>query len=82
MQPPVEHLNENVWGALQQNVNNMLAYALFGGREKVQQKLKTFLEMTQADEIMATSHIYDHQKRVESYRLFSEIMQEIQLISD
>jgi len=77
MQPPVEHLNENVWGALQRDVNNMLAYALIGGREKVQQKLRTFLEMTQADEIMATSHIYDHQKRVGSYRIFSQIMQEI-----
>jgi alkanesulfonate monooxygenase SsuD/methylene tetrahydromethanopterin reductase-like flavin-dependent oxidoreductase (luciferase family) len=78
MQQPDEQFDESALGFFQHDVNQMLAYALIGGRKKVKQKLKTFLEMTQADEIMATSHIYDHQKRVNSYRMFSEIMVGIQ----
>ena len=74
MQPPVDHLNENVWGMFQRDVGHMLTYALIGSRETVSQKLEEFMSLTHADEIMVTSHIYDHQERVKSYQRFAEVV--------
>ena len=33
-----------------------------------------FVQQTGIDEIMATSHIYDHQAKLNSYRLFAEAL--------
>lgn len=77
MQPPVDNLNENVWGIYKRDVDYMLTYALIGGKGSVSEKLADFMSLTEADEIMLTSHIYDHKKRVQSYRLFSEIVREL-----
>lgn len=77
MQPPVDNLNENVWGIYKRDVDYMLTYALIGGRESVSEKLTDFISLTEADEIMVTTHVYDHEKRVQSYRLFSEIAREL-----
>lgn len=77
MQPPVDNLNENVWGIYKRDVDYMLTYALIGGKESVSKKLADFISLTEADEIMLTSHLYDHEKRVHSYRLFSEIVKEL-----
>lgn len=56
----------------------MLKYAFVGSKESVKQKTKTFLEQTKVDELMVASHIYNQQDRVRSYRIFSEIMGELQ----
>jgi luciferase family oxidoreductase group 1 len=77
MQPPNDQLDESAWGTFQRDINQMLTYALIGGRDKIRQNLKAFLELTQADEIMATSHIYDHQTRIRSFKIFSEIMDDL-----
>ncbi|TDE17198.1 LLM class flavin-dependent oxidoreductase [Dyadobacter psychrotolerans] len=77
LQPPVESM-ENIWSMQEEYaVNQMLSYSFIGGKEKLKQKISTFLDQTQVDEVMATSHIFDHTARVESYRLFSQILQEI-----
>ena len=77
MQPPSVEEKKEGWGFFQHDIDKMLAYALIGGRETVRQRLHDFLELTQADEIMTTSHLYDHQTRVESLKIFSEIMKEL-----
>lgn len=52
----------------------MLKYAFIGSRETVKQKTAEFLKQTGVNEIMVASHIYHHEDRVKSYRIFSEIM--------
>jgi alkanesulfonate monooxygenase SsuD/methylene tetrahydromethanopterin reductase-like flavin-dependent oxidoreductase (luciferase family) len=54
-------------------VNQMLAYSFIGGPATIKKEMAAFLEKTGVDEVMATSHIYDHQARIHSYKLFSEI---------
>lgn len=76
MQPPSEEEKKEGWGFFQHDIDKMLAYALIGGRETVKKRLQAFRELTQADEIITTSHLYDHQIRVESLRIFSEIVNE------
>lgn len=74
MQPPGDPSQTSAWGIFQREIDQMLTYALIGGRDSIGENLKAFLELTQADEIMITSHIFDHQTRVESFKIFSEIM--------
>jgi alkanesulfonate monooxygenase SsuD/methylene tetrahydromethanopterin reductase-like flavin-dependent oxidoreductase (luciferase family) len=50
----------------------MLTYSFIGSQEKIKSKLSDFISDTGVNEVMATSHIYDHDARVRSYRLFAE----------
>ena len=76
LQPPVESMDE-IWGIQEEHaVSQMLAYSFIAGPEKLKQRISKFLEQTQVDEIMATSHIYDHQARIRSYQIFSQVMRE------
>ena len=80
LQPPVDSMND-IWNMQEEYaVNQMLAYSFIGGPEKLKKKLKAFLEQTQVDEIMATSHIFSHESRLESYRIFSQVVQEINAV--
>lgn len=77
MQEPVEmdqHLRELVQNPAFQR---MLKYAFVGSKETVKQKTSGFLSKTEVDEIMVASHIYHHEDRLNSYRIFSEIMNEL-----
>lgn len=79
MQPPMEFTPE-----LRELLNNpafyrMLKYAFVGSKETVYHKTEKFLRDTGANEIMVASHIYDHNDRIKSYQIFSEIMNELQL---
>jgi alkanesulfonate monooxygenase SsuD/methylene tetrahydromethanopterin reductase-like flavin-dependent oxidoreductase (luciferase family) len=79
MQPPTEMTRE--LQELSQNpaFQRMLQYALVGSKETVEQKTKDFLQKTGVNELMAASHIYHHGDRVNSYRIFSEIMKGIEV---
>lgn len=74
LQPPVESM-ANIWSVFEEGaVMEMLAYSFIGGKEKIHAKLSEFVLDTGINEIMATSHIYDHQARLKSFRLFAEAL--------
>ena len=74
LQPPVENMDE-IWDEMEEAaVNQMLAVSFIGGPEKISAQLQSFLAQTQVDEIMVTSHIYNHQARLNSYQLFADII--------
>ena len=77
VQPPEEPTEELM--SLMQNpaFERMLKYAFIGSKETVKQKTIDFLNETGVDEIMVVSHFYDHKDRLTSYRLFADIMKEI-----
>ena len=58
-------------------VHQMLKYTFYGSKETVKEQVETFLEETQADELIAVTNVYDAQDRVRSYQLFAEIMDEL-----
>jgi luciferase family oxidoreductase group 1 len=78
MQPPVDQLPDN-WPYYQAAVEQMTACSLIGSKTKTKEDLKELLKLTKADEIMAVTHIYDHQSRVESFRIFAETVHEMML---
>ena len=77
MQPPTEMTDE--LRAMQQHpsVQHMLKYTFVGNKDTVKQKVKAFIEETQIDELIVVTNIYDGNDRITSYRLFAEIMQEL-----
>lgn len=74
LQPPVEDMDE-IWDPMEeQAVNQMLAVAFIGGPATLATQMRSFLAQTQIDEVMVTSHIYDHEARLRSYELFAEVL--------
>lgn len=73
MPPPVEDMSE-IWNSGEEAaIAKMMRYSFVGSRETIEEKLTDFISETGVDEIMVVSHIYDHDKRMRSYELLSEI---------
>ena len=77
MQPPVPMDEELRELAANPAFQRMLKYAFVGSKEKVKEQTSQFLKQTGVNEVMVASHIYHHRDRLESYRIFSEIMKEL-----
>lgn len=77
MQPPIEPNAETRALFQHPGLQRMLKYAFIGSRETVKQKTAEFIKSTGVDEVMAVSHIFDPNYRINSFRIFGEIMQEI-----
>lgn len=77
MQPPVEMTQELRELAANPAFQRMLKYAFIGSKESVKQKTSEFLKQTGVNEVMVASHIFDHEDRLRSYKIFSEVMNEI-----
>ena len=77
LQPPTEMTSDFRALMNNQTLYDMLRYSFVGDKERVKAKTLDFLKRTGVNEIMAVSNMYDHQTRVNSYRIFGEIMQEI-----
>ncbi|MFQ3546676.1 LLM class flavin-dependent oxidoreductase [Halobacillus rhizosphaerae] len=74
LQPPVENMEE-IWTAQEKAaLEQQLGSSIIGSPETVKKELQEFLDRTQADEMMVISQIYDHQARLRSYEIISEIV--------
>ncbi|WP_018613560.1 LLM class flavin-dependent oxidoreductase [Segetibacter koreensis] len=79
LQPPVKNMDE-IWSDHEKAaILQMMQYTFIGKPETVKGKLQRFLDETQADEIMITSHIYDHKARMNSYEIVAELWKEKEL---
>lgn len=77
IQPPVDTM-DGYWTPMEKaQLEHSLAYAVVGSAKSVQAQIARFVEFTNADELMITAQIYDHDARVHSYELaaHSEIME-------
>ncbi|SKB73945.1 hypothetical protein SAMN05660776_2739 [Salegentibacter holothuriorum] len=74
MQPPEDFTDEHRQILAHPGFQRMLKYAFIGNPETIKEKTEAFIKETGVNEIMAVSHIYDHQDRLRSFEIFSEIM--------
>ena len=58
-------------------VESRLSAAAIGGPETVRQKLERLLRATGADELIFTSDLYDHDRRLRSFEIAAEAMKAI-----
>jgi luciferase family oxidoreductase group 1 len=67
--PPVDDMDE-IWSPMEKAmVLQKLRYTFIGNQAEIEEKLKNFQEKFNVDELIINSHIYDHQKRLESYEI-------------
>jgi len=73
LRPPVKSMT-GLWDEAEKYaVQSMLKYSFIGSAESVEAQLNTFLQETGVDEIMVTTHLYDHAARLRSYEIVSQI---------
>ncbi|CAG2534330.1 group 1 [Maribacter dokdonensis] len=77
MQPPVPMTSDLRELSKNPSVQQMLKYSFIGGKETVKKQVQQFINDTQVDELIAVTNIYDGKDRIKSYRLFAEIMKEL-----
>jgi luciferase family oxidoreductase group 1 len=72
LSPPVDpsDIDPLEEAALQQ----MIRYSFIGGPQKLAMELQRFLDVTQADELMISSPIFDHQSRLKSYKIIGDLI--------
>ncbi|SDR96476.1 luciferase family oxidoreductase, group 1 [Polaribacter sp. KT25b] len=79
VQPPIP-MNDELREVMQNpQVHQMLKYSFIGSKATVKAKVKEFIAETDVDELIAVTNIYDGKARVHSYKLFAEIMKELNL---
>lgn len=71
--PPVQDMGK-IWNPMEEaHISHMMQYSFVGSKETVARKLGTFINDTGIDELIVVSHIFDHQKRLKSFELLSQI---------
>lgn len=75
LQPPVDDITELASSYELNALQQQLGSSIVGSQQTVKEKLKTFLEESQADEIMAIAQVFDHKARLRSYEILAEITQ-------
>jgi luciferase family oxidoreductase group 1 len=72
---PVEDMDD-IWNPMEKAmVLKMLKFSFIGDENEIAEKLSDFQELYQVDELMITSHVYDHQKRLNSYKIMKQAAQ-------
>ena len=77
MEAPFEMTDEFRAVIQQPGLQQMAKYAFIGSKETVKKQIKAFMETTQVDEIIAVTNVYSSQDRIKSYKLFADIMREL-----
>jgi luciferase family oxidoreductase group 1 len=72
--PPVESM-EGIWTIYEEEaIKQMLRYSFIGGPETIRKDLSAFIAKYQVNEVMATSHIFDHSEKLKSYEIFAGVL--------
>ena len=77
MQPPMEMTQELKELSNHPAVMEMLRFSFVGSKETVKDQIDVFLKRTNADELIAVTNIFHVNDRIKSYKLFAEIMTEL-----
>lgn len=71
-EPDEDFMDPMEEAALQQ----MIKYSFIGSPEKVKKELNSFIEISQIDELMVTTAVYEHQARLHSYEILGQLNKE------
>jgi luciferase family oxidoreductase group 1 len=71
--PPIEDIDSFAAPHERAGADHALLYSFVGARQKVEEGLVGFLELTQADELIVTGHIHSHEARLRSFEIAAQI---------
>ncbi|HEX5885446.1 MAG TPA: LLM class flavin-dependent oxidoreductase [Pyrinomonadaceae bacterium] len=73
LQPPIDDI-EDYWTAAEKRLaSRMLKHSIVGSPETVRNGLQDFVELTNADELMLVTSLYDHPARIRSYEFIADV---------
>lgn len=75
--PPVPGYFDNLAPELREMLRGIFAFSAIGAPQKVKERLAQLIHETQADELIISGHIFDHDARLESYRLAAEVLRQL-----
>ena len=74
LKPPVEAM-EGLWSQAEEDyVRSRFRLSARGGPEKIRSELLKMAEITDADELIVTSGIFDQKKRFRSFEIISQVL--------
>ncbi len=71
---PVRDYSQTLQPADRALLAGVLSCSAIGSRARVRDELHAFIDATQPDELMIASMMYDHEARLRSYRIVSEVL--------
>lgn len=71
--PPVDDIEQRLDPQDRALLQSMLSVSVAGSRDTVRRWLDTFAARTGADELIITSHVFDHAARVRSFEILAEV---------
>lgn len=74
---PVAFKNEDIIGREKAIVKEMGALTVIGTKEEAKKQIERLSSKVHFDELMVNSYVYDEEKWLKSYHLFSEVMQDL-----
>ncbi len=80
--PPIEGFHATLGAQEKAMIDNWVMCSAVGSPARVKERMAQFLEHTGADELMCVSAIYDHDKRLKSFRLTAELAAELEQTQD
>ncbi len=74
---PIDDI-ETYWSpAEKERASHMLTYAAVGSPDTVRERLRKFIALTAADEVMIAGQIFDHAARLRSFEIVAEVMKSL-----
>jgi len=75
--PPVDDIDD-VWNSMEKaHVLRMLRYSFIGSAASLKNQIAEFQELFDVDELMITSHIYEHEAKLRSCEIFRNVVDEL-----
>lgn len=74
LQPPALLPNVFQQPEVQHALHGMTAYTFAGDKDTLHQKLSAFIDATEVNELMITSHIYDIDAKLKSFSIIKDVM--------
>ncbi|MGB8954415.1 MAG: LLM class flavin-dependent oxidoreductase [Tumebacillaceae bacterium] len=74
LQPPVDNMDDYWTDYEKAALVSKIGGSIIGSPETVQKQLQAFLDKTQADEMIVNAQTYDHQARLHSYEIVSQVV--------
>jgi alkanesulfonate monooxygenase SsuD/methylene tetrahydromethanopterin reductase-like flavin-dependent oxidoreductase (luciferase family) len=71
--PPVDNFDAQLDPYARGMLDDALACAIVGGAQTVRQGMAAFVARTEADELMVTANIFDHDKRKRSFAIVAGV---------
>lgn len=72
---PVEDMDQ-IWSMQEAAaLQHMMQYTFIGSKDTIQSGLESFVQQHQIDELMITTNLYDHEKRLHSFELTAAAIQ-------